>query len=443
MATTITLPRPPATPRDPWGWQLALAGLFALVVGWHLGTPSKLYFDEIHYVPAARKLLLGLPANPEHPLLGKIAIAGAIRLLGDTPLVWRLPSAVMGVVGLVAFGRMLWWLGRWAGGAAAQQARVASLAGMVLLSTDFAWFIQSRIAMLDMVMAGFGMVALWMLAAAFGLPHGAAPGQRRWRLATAGLAMGLALGAKWSVLPVAVVACGGAVVLLAQAGGWRRPYDTSLAALPGISLFEALFWLGTVPMLAYWATFAPAFAYVQEPVSPFGLVGWHRYMLQLQGSVTQHHPYQSVWYQWIFNWRAIWYLYEHTDGAMRGIVLIGNPLTMLAGLGAMVWAALRWRRADSAVVTFFYWASLALWIFGHKPVQFYYHYLLPGTFLMALLGQVVASLWCSSERWRREAIGVLGLSVALFVWFWPIISAAALHKGTASFEDWMWLASWR
>ena len=148
---------------DPWRWHIALALVFAALVACHLGLPSKMYFDEIHYVPAARQMLAGHAANPEHPLLGKIAIAGAIRALGDTPFAWRLPSALMGVVGLFAFGRMLWWMGHWGG---RRRGVVASLAGMVLLGSDFAWFIQSRIAMLDMVMAGFGMVALWMLAAA-------------------------------------------------------------------------------------------------------------------------------------------------------------------------------------------------------------------------------------------------------------------------------------
>jgi dolichyl-phosphate-mannose-protein mannosyltransferase len=29
------------------------------------------------------------------------------------------------------------------------------------------------------------------------------------------------------------------------------------------------------------------------------------------------------------------------------------------------------------------------------------------------------------------------------VWFYPIISAGALHHGRESFEKWMWLRSWR
>jgi dolichyl-phosphate-mannose-protein mannosyltransferase len=158
--------------------------------------------------------------------------------------------------------------------------------------------------------------------------------------------------------------------------------------------------------------------------------------------VVKHHPYQSVWWQWMANWRSIWFLYENVDGAQRGIMLIGNPLTMLAGLLALAWCAIRGRGAGLMIVAL-YAASLALWIVGHKPVQFYYHYLLPGAFLMAALGLCVDEMWHAGQRARREAIGILLLSLGLFAWFWPILSAAPLHKGSASFEDWMWLSSWR
>jgi hypothetical protein len=31
----------------------------------------------------------------------------------------------------------------------------------------------------------------------------------------------------------------------------------------------------------------------------------------------------------------------------------------------------------------------------------------------------------------------------MFAWFYPIISAAALHDGRHSYVRWMWLRSWR
>ena len=68
---------------------------------------------------------------------------------------------------------------------------------MGLLVTSFAWFIQSRIAMLDMIMAALGLTGLWLFASAMRRPE-----QGRWRLALAGLSFGLALGAKWSIAAV-------------------------------------------------------------------------------------------------------------------------------------------------------------------------------------------------------------------------------------------------
>ncbi|HWU04558.1 MAG TPA: phospholipid carrier-dependent glycosyltransferase, partial [Novosphingobium sp.] len=316
-------------PRDPLAWHVGIAAAFALLAFWHLGTPSRLYFDEIHYVPAARAMLAGKMANPEHPLLAKTLIAQAIAALGDKPWVWRLPSAIMGVLGLFAFGRALWWAGQARPGGG----RLASIGGMALLASDFAWFIQSRIAMLDMTMAALGMVALWMLAAALAQRPDAPTTARRWRLAVAGASFGLGIGAKWSLLPVWLAATGGVLAWRL----WQQARHARNLPLPGMPVAEILFWLLSVPLMAYWATFWPAFHYATGAISPAGMVPWHQYMLQLQASVIKHHPYQSVWYQWVVNWRAIWYLYEVVDGAQRGIVLIGNPVTMIAGLAALGW----------------------------------------------------------------------------------------------------------
>ncbi len=399
---------------------------------WHrLGIPAKMYFDEVHYVPAARALLALQLANAEHPLVAKEAIAAAIQLFGDKPASWRLPSALMGVIGLFAFGRALWW---------ASRRRFATLAGMVLLATDFAWFIQSRIAMLDMAMAGFAMLALWQVAAAI-----RSRGQERWRLALAGVAFGLAMGAKWSVAPAIVF-----VVLALVTVRSRAALTGSVAApIAGIFLPELMFWLLVTPIAVYWLTFLPAFFYRQNPVGPTAFLFWQHYMLQLQESVLARHPYQSVWYQWMLDWRSIWYLYEKVDGTQRGIVLIGNPFTMLAGLPALLWCLWAgWRRPlsgrwDTLAVAGLYLACLGMWVVSAKPVQFYYHYLLPGTFLMAALALALDALWHRRDAWRWTAPVALALSLALFGYFYPIISGAPLHHGTASFERWMWLTSWR
>ncbi|WP_374527358.1 phospholipid carrier-dependent glycosyltransferase [Novosphingobium sp.] len=420
------------TQQDPADWCGVIAVFFLALAWWRLGIPSDIYFDEVHYVNAARKLIEGVRANPEHPLLAKEVIAASIRWLGDKPLYWRLPSAFAGTIGLFAFSRLVWFTsGR----------RLATILATLLLATNFMWFVQSRIAMLDMVMAGLGMVGLWQFAAAM-----RKPGQGHWRLALAGTALGLAVAAKWSIVPAAMLPGLLFLAVRLRMHGPNFVTATSGGPVPGVSLLEAGLWLGALPMLVYWLTYWPAFFYAKQAIDPFDPIGWHQYMLRLQDSVMKPHPYRSVWYQWIGNIRAIWYLYRETDGAWRGIVMVGNPLTMLAGLPALawgLWAGIRRGRGDALAFAALYAASLGMWAVSGKPVQFYYHYLLPGAFLMALLALALDELWQRKDRWRWLPRGLLAANIAVFVWFYPIISAAPLHNGKASFEQWMWLASWR
>ncbi|HVR91297.1 MAG TPA: phospholipid carrier-dependent glycosyltransferase [Novosphingobium sp.] len=425
-----TAPTSLSREQDPADW-CAVIAVFFLALVWHrLGIPSKIYFDEVHYIKAARALLELKRANPEHPLLGKEIIAASIALLGDKPLFWRVPSALLGALGLFAFGRALWF---------ASGSRFAALAGMGLLASDFAWFIQSRIAMLDMFMASFAMIALWMLAAAVRRPE-----QGRWRLALAGIALGLSIASKWSILPAAMLPGLTFLAMKLKANGRRFLIAKEGGPVRGVSLLEAALWLGLVPLAAYWCTFAPSFYYHDHAIRPLAMIEHHRYMLQLQDSVVKPHPYMSQWYQWLIDWRAVWYLYEVVDGAQRGVVLIGNPVSMLAGLPAVLWAlwAGIWRRRyDALACAVLYITCLGMWAVSGKPVQFYYHYLLPGTFLMACLALALDELRRSGWRW--VTYGTLAATAAVAIWFYPIISAAQLHDGKQSYAKWMWLRSWR
>lgn len=426
--THTPLPRP--VEKDPWDWCAVLA-VFFLALVWHrLGVPSRIYFDEVHYVKAARLMLQLKSNNPEHPLLGKEIIAAAIALLGDKPLYWRVPSALFGAFGLFAFARALWL---------ASGSRFATLAGQFLLATSFAWFIQSRIAMLDMFMAAFAMLALWMFAGALARPE-----QGRWRLAITGVALGLAMAAKWSVVPIAVLPGLLFLILKLRDNGRRFLIAREGGPVPGISLIEAALWLGTVPLAVYWASFAPAFFYHDRPLDPLRIVEHHRWMLELQDSVRKLHPYRSHWYQWVFDWRPMWYLYQKADGAHRGVLLVGNPFSMLAGLLAMgwcLWAGIARANRAALAAAVLYLASMAFWVFNTKPIQFYYHYLLPGSFLMACLALALDAMRRKGGRWRIAAWAGLVLAAAMFAWFYPIISAARLHDAHG-FQRWMWLPSW-
>jgi len=314
---------------------------------------------------------------------------------------------------------------------------VSLLTGL-FAGTNFLLFVHARIAMLDIFMAAFVMVALWMCAAAVREPEKA-----RLCLALAGAAMGAAMAAKWNAIPLAVLP--GLAFFVARLAAVRRRLLLSRRGwpVPGISLAEAFVWLGLVPLAVYTLSFWPFLFYSNVPGNASGLISLHAYMLELQTQVFQPHPYQSVWWQWIGNLRTIWYLYEEVDGAQRGVMLIGNPLTMLAGLLALswcAWAAWAQRRRDAMAAVVLFVASLALWVVAPKPVQFYFHYLLPGCFLSYALALGVERLWQSGERLVPAAL-VLG-AAGLFAYWFPVLTAAPL-EGPQSFLQWAWFEGWR
>jgi dolichyl-phosphate-mannose--protein O-mannosyl transferase len=431
---------PPAHPRDPLGWCVLLTGLYALIAGWRLASPSIPFFDEVHYLPAARSLVslwtvgYGPLLNPEHPMLGKELIALGIALGGDNPVGWRIMPMIFGVLALFAAMRALWHL---------SADRFATIAFGVLLATGFHLFIQSRIAMLDVFMAAFLAVAAWQFAAACAQPE-----TGRWRLALTGLALGCAMGAKWNAIPLAVLP--GLIFFAARLSAGRRRLFLSRrgAPVPGITLVEAFVWLGIVPLVAYALTFLPGYwlgEYLRpSPLAEMGLIGFHGEILALQKQVLAPHDYQSIWPQWVMNTRGIWYLYEVVDGAQRGVLLIGNPLTMLLGLPALAWClvsgAWRGNRAKLAAVIG-YGASLGLWLIAPKSVQFYYHYFVPHFFLLAALALSLSDLR-RTGRGKWLAWGTLAASAGLFALFYKVLSAAPL-EGAMSFAKWAWIAGWR
>ncbi len=323
----------------------------------------------------------------------------------------------------------------------ASNSRFAALGGGVLLATGFMIFIHSRIAMLDIFMVSFLMAALWMCAAAM-----REPAEARWRLAIAGVALGLAIGTKWNAAPVAMMPGLGFFLIRLFANGPRGLFASKGPPIPGISLIEAAFWIGLVPLAVYALTFLPVFFYETNPLTLATFVHYQQHMIELQQSTVKPHTYMSRWYHWVIDWRAIWYLYDEVDGAQRGVVLLGNPLTMILGLPALAWCAFAGivRRNWAALGAFvLYSASLGMWIVAPKPVQFYYHYMLPSCFLLAALALSLDALWQAGGKKRLAAAVVLAGSCAIFAWFYPIISAAPLEGGRESFEHWMWLNSWR
>src|SRR5580698_7156166 len=132
------------------GVAIFLVSLAAFAPGF--SAAKDVYFDETWYVPTARQWLAdGHMLHPEHPPLAKMLIAAGVKMFGDTPFGWRAMPLLFGAFTVTAL--WLWTL--------ALTGDVAlSLFAAALTLVDGVVFVQSRIAMLDIFLICFCMLAL-------------------------------------------------------------------------------------------------------------------------------------------------------------------------------------------------------------------------------------------------------------------------------------------
>ncbi|TGX50135.1 phospholipid carrier-dependent glycosyltransferase [Sphingomonas gei] len=396
---------------------LAAQTLFAF----HLDRPSRIMFDEVHYVPAAQALLdLEGPRNVEHPLVGKELIGAGIVLFGDNPIGWRAFSSFAGTATVLGAFAFLWLL---------LGSMRAALVGAVLTALNQSVYVQARTAMLDVFLGAF---LLWAMVLMLWAMRGT-PRQVRRRWVGAAVLLGLAVGTKWAAIPY--VALAGLAFLVIRV---KRP-----ARWPGLGIVVGLLILGTVSIATYLLTFLPAFFYERDPLTLAGLIPLQQEMYALQTQVLAKHTYQSDWWSWPLMLRPIWYFYEWDAGAQRGVLLIGNPVIMWGGLVAVLaclWAGSREKAHRPLALAFLWIASLAIYVVIPKSIGFYYYYHLSAIFLCLALAAAFHHFDRGRGKGREEWF--LFAALAMFVYFYPILAASALPNDQG-FTHWTWFNSWR
>ena len=421
----------------PWLVALLLGVAAQILFTVHLDQPSRIMFDEVHYVPAAQALLdLSGPRNVEHPLLGKELIASGIALLGDNPFGWRLFPSLAGTASVLAVFAFVWLL---------LGSMRAAVIGAALAMLNQTLFVQARTAMLDVFLGAF---VLWALVLMLWAMRGRGA-QVWWRWIVGAALLGLATAVKWAAIPyVALAGLAFIVIRIRDARRTKRPLPRALAGgdqphWPGLATIPALLLLGIVSVAVYFVTFAPAFFYATSPLDLHGLFEqqWEMYALQTQK--LKAHTYQSDWWSWPLMLRPIWYFYEWDRGAQRGVLLIGNPLVMWGGLVAVLacyWAWFKDKAIRPLAAALLWTASLAIYVVIPKSLGFYYYYHLSGLFLCMVLAAAFHHFDRGRNRGREEWFAAAALLA--FVYFYPILAAQPLAS-EQGFAYWMWLPGWR
>ncbi|MDQ3505200.1 MAG: phospholipid carrier-dependent glycosyltransferase, partial [Actinomycetota bacterium] len=134
-----------------------LGGIALWMRLWRLSYPPDLIFDEAYYpVHAMQMLELGSEYNRGydnivHPPLGKWLIGLGEIVFGNTPLGWRVPSAIAGTICVL----LLFWIARRMTGST----YLGAIAGLLLASDAFS-FVLGRTGLLDIFLPMFVLAGL-------------------------------------------------------------------------------------------------------------------------------------------------------------------------------------------------------------------------------------------------------------------------------------------
>lgn len=391
-----------------WAYRALPLSFFAALLFSRLSLPREIYFDEVHYVPAA-KALITLTANLNwvHPPLGKALIGASWLVFGKLlhllaePASFRVAGALFGLWALAAIGAWMRELG--------YELR-AQLAAVWLTGFNFLWFVQSKIAMLDIFCVAFG---LWGLLWVKRLKCGG------------GVLLGLAVACKWSAI---------SYVALALAIDRRR-------------VMERVAGIATI-CTVYAATFMPL-ALLKKGAMPFqNIVSFHRDMLGGFGSIASaEHPYASHWWQWPALLRPIWFLFETGQdgrGVERCVWAGGNPVLFgvaLPLLVVVVFFAIARRDAKARFLAALYWVPMLFWAVAPRKLQLYYYYIAPSMFVGPIVVWAHERFLAPIRRFRGwMLIGFVLLSAATFIYFLPIMDGRPLQP--EAFRRWMWFEFW-
>jgi len=381
-----------------------------------LGQPSAYVFDEVYHTFTAQEMAKGNPRAWEwwvtpppgvayewtHPPLAKLAMAGSIRLLGDSSFAWRFPSVVFGTLSIAA----VYFLGK----KLFKNKHIALLAAAIF-SLDGLQLTMSRVGMADSL-----LTLLILLAALFFY-------QSKFRLT--GIFLGLALATKWSAILLYPIF---GLLLLPQIIKNLKKINLLLRLVYSFLL---------IPLVIYFLCFIPFFMVGHTLAQWWEL---QRQMYYYHSHLNATHQYQSMAWQWPLLLRPVWFYVEYLKNSVANIYNLGNPAIFWGGLVALMYQFLKGPSLRSKAGPYRYWFLLICYFTLFSPfifsprIMFLHHYLPALPFLCLIIAQVI-------YKHKLLTTYYLLLVILLFLFFYPLNTAIPLPANLVKY--WFWLPSWK
>jgi len=413
---------------------LIVITLFSLLIRlYRLPEPNHYYFDEVYHVVTARSYAANNAAAydpfappPEektaydwlHPPLAKLIQAASIKILGDKPIFWRLPSTIFGTAIIPAVFVLSYLL----------FGPTAAIFSTLTIAFENLNLVMSRITMNDIFVTFFIVVSF-----IFAVLYQKRGGFKY--LITTSIFAGLAIASKW----------------------------TGIYALCVLTFYIFYFDLmrKTFKIRSLILFFIPAAIYVSS-YGQFWLQGHttgdfinlHKQIWWYQNRHDLKHPYGTTavycmpnglagaktFCPWILDVKPVYFSYEQYGQKAGYIYALGNPLIYWFGTLAIIYllrGLMIKRKKEFVLILIGYFIFWVPWIFSPR-ILFMYHYLPSIPFLSIAIGLVLSKIW---KRYRFLTVGVIVLFAVAFLYFYPITSGFPIK--TSSIDQYMWLKTWK
>ena len=414
-------------------------------------TPSYfngMIFDEIYHARTAYENIHNMSVYEwTHPPLGKLIIALGILIFGMKPFGWRIMGALFGV---------------------AMVPLMYVFAKRIFKRTDFAFitaglwafdcmhFTQTRIATIDVYGVFFILLMFFFMYEYVRQDYFAAPLKDKFRpLALSGVAFGLGCASKW----IGCYAGAGLAVVLfyhlftAMFEAYKG-HDESAAARR--SLFWKRLWATAgwcclwfllVPGLIYFASYFPYYRYEASLRMNYGIKDMWATLLKNQkdmynyhSGLTATHMCQSMWYQWPFTFKSVWFYVSGNGEKISNIASTGNPAVWwISSVGAVClfleWLLGKVKRDPVLPILFVGVAANYLpWVLVTRCV-FLYHFFATVPFILLSTVYLFFLLERENRRMHWVKWAWLCLAVVYFILLYPAISGLPTGYGYAGFLE--------
>lgn len=376
----------------------------------NLTKPDWKVFDEVYYPKYAETYFSSETYFDVHPPLGKLIIAGGVKIFGHNFMGYRSMESIFGlglilVICLVSLKIF--------------KNKATALVALVLASVSSMIFVESRFGLINIFLAFFITLALYFY-------WDWISDKKPLYLIFALFFLALASSVKW----------------------------TGFLALLGLSIFELIkvikyksFTKNIIHYLMAILLFVGVYVggFYLANKSEFKFVEWHKQAWGFHINLKETHPYQSRWWTWPLGIRPIWLEYKNVgDNLNIGVIEIENIVILWFGVASFIYALFLIffdKKNEKSLFLVIFISSLFFpWMFVHR-VTFLYLFLPVIPLLIILESDILVKLLYSKITANKIlACTILILAVSFFVYFYPLLVGQVTSY--QNYQNHMWMKSW-